>query len=114
MVAKDIVWEVRCVSNLRQIGMALGMYAQLNGEFYPIEPTEQNPHPGLIAALGKYDPDITRALYCPQAAYMESFARNSTAYNPTGPEAVDSVIDTPENRLAGRSGRPSLRRVCHQ
>ena len=33
--AKSRAWSVRCVSNLRQIGLAMRMYADDNNEFFP-------------------------------------------------------------------------------
>jgi len=39
------------------------------------------------------------AMYCPQAPYLETFAGDPN-YTPKGD--VDSVINTPENRQAGR------------
>lgn len=93
--------EAACASNLRQVNLALMMYAQDDDlNFYPVEPTEHNPHRGLLEKLGAYKNDILmEAFYCPQAGYMEQFARDPDNYVPTG--GVDSVIDTWENRQAG-------------
>jgi prepilin-type N-terminal cleavage/methylation domain-containing protein/prepilin-type processing-associated H-X9-DG protein len=96
--ARNTAYEKVCSSNLRQVNLALVMYADENNDRYPLEPTEHNPHPGLLKKIGRYNDGIIEAFYCPQAHYSEKFAAD-VSYVPTG--AVDSVIDTPENRLLG-------------
>jgi prepilin-type N-terminal cleavage/methylation domain-containing protein/prepilin-type processing-associated H-X9-DG protein len=93
--------ETACASNLRQVNLALVMYTQddENGRF-PLEPTEHNPHQGLLEKLNAYQDDgLMEAFYCPQASYMEKFAQNPYDYIPKG--GVDSIIDTHQNREKG-------------
>ena len=98
--AKHMAREVNCANNMRQINVALMVYAGSNDDFLPVEPTEHNPHGGLLRALRAYeDESLLDAFYCPQAGFMETYAQH-TGYVPVG--ATDSVIDTPENRAAGR------------
>ena len=70
--------ELVCASNLRQMNLALIAYAHDdNNGRYPLEPTEHNPHTGLLEKLGAYrDEGLLKAFYCPQAKYMEKFAQN--------------------------------------
>jgi type II secretory pathway pseudopilin PulG len=96
--AKSITREKVCGSNLRQVHLALAMYADDHEDLYPLEPTEHNPHRQLLVTLEAYQPGVGQVLYCPQAYFSEPYAQNPT-YTPKG--GVDSVIDTPENRLAG-------------
>lgn len=93
--------EISCASNLRQINLALIMYAHDDDESrYPLEATEHNPHRTLLEKLGAYrDDGLMEAFYCPQANYMEKFAQNPNSYIPKG--GVDSIIDTRENRERG-------------
>ena len=93
--------ELACASNLRQMNLALIAYAHDdNNGRYPLEPTEHNPHTGLLEKLGAYkDEGLLKAFYCPQAKYMEKFAQNPDKYVPKG--GIDSVVDTPENRQIG-------------
>ena len=97
--AKHLARETTCSSNLRQISHALVCYAGNNDGYYPIEPTEHNPHPGLLQALRAYsDKGFLDAFYCSQADFMQHYAQN-TGYTPKG--AVDTIVNTPENRAAG-------------
>lgn len=99
--AKLLAAERSCTSNLRQMHIALTIYADANDGLYPLEPTEHNPHPDLLEKLKAHEEGSIGAFYCPQGAYMEQFA-SSPAYKPTG--ATDSVINTRENREAGNIG----------
>jgi prepilin-type N-terminal cleavage/methylation domain-containing protein/prepilin-type processing-associated H-X9-DG protein len=96
--AKALAYEKGCASNLRQVNLILWMYAEDHAEYYPLELTEHNPHPELVARLEAYQPGLISALYCPQAPFSERYARDP-AYTPKG--ATDSVIDTPTNRVTG-------------
>lgn len=100
-VARFRAYETTCAGNLRQVNLALIMYAQDDYQgCYPLEPTEHNPHQGLLQKLHAYENGVLmKALYCPQAGYMQPFAQNPVNYVPTG--GIDSVIDTPENRQIG-------------
>lgn len=93
--------ETSCLSNLRQVNLALIMYANDdNAQRYPLEPTEHNPHRGLLEKLNAYgDTGLLKAFYCPQAKTMEQVANDPDGGMPTG--GIDSVIDTPENREIG-------------
>ena len=93
--------ESACLSNLRQVNLALIMYANDDGKNrYPLEPTEHNPHRGLLEKLNAYrDYALMEAFYCPQAKFMEQFANDPNGGVPPG--GVDSVVDTPQNRETG-------------
>ncbi len=93
--------ETVCASNLRQVNLALTIYAQDDSQsMYPLEPTEHNPHRGLLEKLRAYEGEsLMKSFYCPQAKLLERYANNPDGGVPSG--GVDSVIDTPENREAG-------------
>jgi prepilin-type processing-associated H-X9-DG protein len=99
--SKSVAREKACVSNLRQANLALLMYADDHEDAYPLELTEHNPHPGLVATLEAYQSGLTRVLYCPQSFFLEQIAQNPN-YTPKG--GTDSVIDTPANRALGNIG----------
>ena len=101
-------YETSCLSNLRQINLALAAYANEDARNrYPLEPTEHNPHQrlhdpnqGLLEKLGAYrDSALIEAFYCPQASFLERCANDPNGGVPTGD--TDSVIDTPTNRQRG-------------
>jgi len=96
--AKSLAKEKACVNNLRQLNIALLMYADDHEDWFPLETTEHNPHPDLLDNLEKYQHGLIRVFYCPEASYMETYAQDPN-YTPIG--GIDSVIDTPENRTAG-------------
>lgn len=100
-------YETSCLSNLRQINVALITYANdETRERYPLEATEHNcpelgSHRTLLEKLNAYKDDtLMEAFYCPQAKFMEQFANDPDGGVPPG--GVDSVVDTPENREDGR------------
>jgi len=95
--AKDLAQSTSCANNLRQFYLVLSIHAAWNRGYFPVEPTEHNPHPDLLLRLE--DDGIIQALYCPQAEYMEEYAQDTEHYPPVGQS--DSIIDTPENRAAG-------------
>lgn len=94
-------YEMSCLSNLRQVSVALATYAnEESRNCFPLEPTEHNSHPGLLNKLGaRRDGALMEAFYCPQAGFLEQFANDPNGGTPTG--GTDSVIDTPENRQYG-------------
>jgi len=96
--AKSLAQERVCSSNMRQIHLALSVYAGNNGNAFPREPTEHNPHPDLLAALD--EPSLRPAFYCPQAELVEPYAQNTTNYQPVGDS--DSIVNTDGNWTAGR------------
>ncbi len=98
-LAKHLAYEAHCAHNLHQINIGLVIYADQHYGRYPLEPTEHNPHPDLMAVIAADNPGLIDVFYCPQAPYMETFAQDTVNYIPQG--VVDSVIDTPENRAAG-------------
>ena len=68
--------ETSCLSNLRQVNLALIMYAnEDNQNRYPLEPTEHNPHRGLLIKLNAYKDDgLIKAFYCQLCiTYLISF-----------------------------------------
>jgi prepilin-type processing-associated H-X9-DG protein len=71
--------------------------------WYPVEPTEHNPHPGLFKALHvQFDSGMARCFYCPEGSMMEASAQDTVHDTPKG--ASDSVVDTPVNNYAGNIG----------
>ncbi len=94
-------YETSCLSNLRQVNLALITYASdETRNRYPLEEWEHNPHDKLLTKLSAYKDDgLMEAFYCPQAGFLEQIANDPEGGVPTG--GVDSVIDTPENRKAG-------------
>ena len=93
--------ETSCLSNLRQVNIALIIYANDDRQNrYPLEATEHNPHRKLLAKLNAYkDDSLIKAFYCPQAKFLEQFANDPDGGVPTG--GIDSVIDTSHNRYMG-------------
>lgn len=93
--------ETSCLSNLRQVNVALIMYANDDrNNRYPLEATEHNPHRALLQKLNAYrDSSLIKVFYCPQAKFMEQFANDPNGGVPPG--GIDSVIDTPHNRIIG-------------
>jgi len=65
--ARENARRSMCISNLRQLGQALHMYAQDYDEWFPLEPNNGNPKKGLVVALTPYTKsrDI---FYCPGVA----------------------------------------------
>lgn len=96
--AQSFVREKTCASNLRQIGQALFIYANANKGFFPLEPTEQNPHLDLMRLIQVELRCDHRIFYCPQSENMDGFASNPK-YTPVG--GADSVAETSENIAAG-------------
>lgn len=94
-------YEASCLSNLRQVNLALIAYASDDSRNrYPLELWEHNPHPRLLAQLRAYqDNALMEAFYCPQAGFLEQYANDPNGGTPPGD--WDTVIDTPENRKAG-------------
>jgi prepilin-type N-terminal cleavage/methylation domain-containing protein/prepilin-type processing-associated H-X9-DG protein len=94
-------YEAACLSNLRQVNLALVAYANDESRArYPLEPTEHNRHRSLLERLGAYrDGTLMAAFYCPQARYLEQNANDPNGGTPAG--STDSVMDTPDNRETG-------------
>lgn len=93
--AKALSYEKTCSSNLRQMLLCLTMYASDHDGAFPVEPTEHNPHVGLVNLVQTYLGSSEGALYCPEAARMEAYAREPDLYMPRG--GVDSIVHTSEN-----------------
>jgi prepilin-type N-terminal cleavage/methylation domain-containing protein/prepilin-type processing-associated H-X9-DG protein len=101
--AQHLAREKQCVSNLSQLYLALKMYSNEHDGWYPVEPTEHNPHPGLFKALNvQFDSGMARCFYCPEGSMREASAQDTVHYTPKG--ASDSVVDTPVNNRAGNIG----------
>ncbi|MBN1507429.1 MAG: type II secretion system protein [Sedimentisphaerales bacterium] len=111
--ARTRAHEASCLSNLRQINLALATYANDEDRGrYPLEEWEHNPHRSLLQRLRAYqyeedagapvreDSGLMKAFYCPQARLLERNAGDPNGGTPPGD--WDSVIDTPENRRKGR------------
>jgi len=110
--ARTRAYETSCLSNLRQINLALAAYGNEDSRGrYPLELWEHNPHRELLRKLRAYefqedtptttheDSILMEAFYCPQASLLEPCANDPNGGTPPG--GVDSVIDTPENRQLG-------------
>jgi len=101
--AKHLAREKGCVSNLRQMYMALSLYANDHDGYFPLEPWEHNPHDTLLKALNvDTHSAMIHTFYCPEGDMMEAYARSTDEYIPAGDS--DSVIDTTENHEAGNIG----------
>jgi prepilin-type N-terminal cleavage/methylation domain-containing protein len=92
--AREKARETSCSSQLRQLGLALHMYAQDYDELFPFDNYIGNPHPMLCTGLYPYVKN-RNMFYCPSARALEAGAQ-STSYQ--GP--VDSVINTDANWAA--------------
>lgn len=88
--AREKAKETVCVGNLKQLGLALMMYAQDFKEFFPVEQTMGNPHLTLTTNLMPYISD-KNVFYCPSASAVEPSA------NKASPGASDSIIFSEEN-----------------
>jgi prepilin-type N-terminal cleavage/methylation domain-containing protein/prepilin-type processing-associated H-X9-DG protein len=100
---RHLAREKGCVSNLRQVYLALTLYADAHDGYFPVEPTEHNPHLGLLRALRIKPADaLLRVFYCPEADLLETSAQDTRNYPPPG--QTDSVIDTTQNNETGNIG----------
>jgi prepilin-type N-terminal cleavage/methylation domain-containing protein len=93
--AREKARESACISNLRQLGVALHMYAQDYDELFPFSPTCGNPHYMLCRGLEPYTRN-RQIFYCPSSRACEAGAQ-STAYQ--GPP--DSIVESDANWAAG-------------
>jgi prepilin-type N-terminal cleavage/methylation domain-containing protein/prepilin-type processing-associated H-X9-DG protein len=98
-VARAQSREVSCRSNMHQLHVALDVYANEQGGWFPLTPIEGNPHTVLIDALDARRGNLISAMYCPQAYAMEEAAQDTKNYPPKGKST--SVIDSDTNRAAG-------------
>lgn len=85
--------KIACASNLRQLGFSLGMYAENNYGFYPIEKLCGNPQSALVGGLFPGYLAERDVFYCPSADRVEQYAQSAEYGGPGG----DSVINTDEN-----------------
>ncbi len=93
-MAMETANRTSCANNLRQLGLALRLYANHNEACYPVEDQCGNPQSVLVPALVPHYVQDVRLFYCPSAAQMEPYAQSHDYAGPGG----DSVIDAPENR----------------
>ena len=93
--AREMARKTTCISNLRQLGMANRMYAQDWMGKFVVEPTQNNPHPGLCRALYTHLGN-RHIFYCPAARSCEKYAQSSDY-----PGLPESIIDTDENWANG-------------
>ncbi|MFA6292761.1 MAG: type II secretion system protein, partial [Victivallales bacterium] len=84
MRSKSMAMEKSCMSNMRQIQLALAIYCDSSNNYYPAEPTENNSHLGLITALDANSSGLRNAFYCPQAYAMEQYAQDTVRYPAVG------------------------------
>jgi len=95
--AREKARETACLSNLKQLGLSLHMYAQDYDEMFVVEETMGNPQPQLTQGLTPYVKN-RQVFYCPSARALESYAQTPA---PTYPGPADSVIETDANWAAG-------------
>ncbi|MFZ2656285.1 MAG: type II secretion system protein [Victivallales bacterium] len=93
--ARSLAIERTCADNLRKVQFALSLYAEGNQNFYPLELTEDNPHPELMKALDVEKNNLRDAFYCPQARAMEEFAQSIGRYAPAS--GNESIVNTDDN-----------------
>ena len=88
--------KAMCMSNLRQLGVALHMYSQdKDGGYFPTEQLCGNPQPKLKTALFPAYVDDRQVFYCPAANTVESYARSN---DPSlGGPGGDSVVENDAN-----------------
>ncbi|MDY6913797.1 MAG: hypothetical protein SVT52_05015 [Planctomycetota bacterium] len=82
-----------CATHLRQLGVALRMYATEDEGWYPVEELCGNPHCALVGGLYPRYVDNRGLFYCPSADQVEPYAQSDEFGGPGG----DSVIDTDDN-----------------
>lgn len=99
MRAKSLAMEKSCSSNMRQVQLAMAIYCENNNNFYPLELTENNPHPELLSALDADKAGLRNAFYCPQSDAYEQIAQSTGMYVPYNDK--DSIINTNDNWVAG-------------
>ena len=93
--AKKKAQQVQCVSNLRQIGIALHMYVDDNQGFFPV-------HPGQYALGG----------LCPTNPYVDPTMPNGGTTVPTDLRPLDHYAGNPNVwRCATEGGDPFFARV---
>jgi prepilin-type N-terminal cleavage/methylation domain-containing protein len=103
--AREQAKRIACVSRLRQMGMALHMYAPDYDGCFPVEPFCGNPHPRPSQLLDGLYPYIKsrHMYYCPSDRATEQWASLPEGHFFPGSPAgqPDSVIDTDENWARG-------------
>ncbi len=93
-MAMETANRTACAHNLRQIALALKLYANASDGRFPVEETCGNPQRHLVESLVPAYMREIEMFYCPSAAAVEPYAQSHAYGGPGG----DSVIDTPENR----------------
>lgn len=93
-MAMETANRTSCANNLRQVGLALRVYANHNGGRFPVEELCGNPQRVLVTSLVPHYLDTMDVFYCPSAEALEPYAQSPEYGGPGG----DSIIDTLENR----------------
>jgi prepilin-type N-terminal cleavage/methylation domain-containing protein/prepilin-type processing-associated H-X9-DG protein len=88
--AKQRAWGVQCVSNLRQIGVGMKMFADDNGELYP--------ESGADIYWNAIDPATGKASWMQQ---IYSYTMNTNLYNCPGNVQLPVVLRGPFNYFNG-------------
>ena len=91
--ARELAGRVACATNLRQLGIALRMYAHENNGWYRTEELCGNPQSVLIQSLFPDYVSSRDMFYCPSADQIEPYAQSDEYGGPGG----DSVINTDHN-----------------
>jgi len=71
--AREKARQTTCLSNLKQLGMGLMMYAQDWDEQLPLEPTNGNSHLGLVQGIYPYVKN-RNIFYCPSINILVPYA----------------------------------------
>ncbi len=107
--AREAGRRIVCVSHLRQIGMALTMYAQENeGDFYPpIYGTGNPPETQRMAKLARFG--IKESMFfCPSDPNL---GPQSTIYDPAEPKSHSYVLNALDELGLGVGQSPSARHI---
>lgn len=88
--AKQRAWTVQCISNLRQVGMGMKMFADENGEFYP--------ESGSDIYWNAIDPHTGKASWMQQ---ISAYTMGTNVYNCPGNVQLPPVMRGPFNYFNG-------------
>lgn len=93
MGVREHAWRVKCAGRLRQVGLALDLYADDWRGQYPVEGFCGNPQSALVGGLFDDYVEERACFYCPKAHACEPYAQSAAYGGPGG----DSIVNTDEN-----------------